>query len=113
MTGKAKSMTKISGLCLLAAVWLFALPAMAHDTGCYRFPRGNGEVICPPPFGALMTDINGNTVCGPGFCARDSYGQVKCSALPGGAVDMDPNGNVLCVGGCVDGATSYCVTPRP
>ena len=60
-----------------------------------------------------MTDINGSTVCGPGYCARDSYGKVKCSSLPGGLADLDQYGNVVCVGGCVDGATSYCVAPRP
>lgn len=98
----------------LLAVLLFA-PAVgrAHDVNCQRIPNGRGEMICPPPLGGIMTDINGSVVCGPGFCARDSYGRVKCSSVVGGAVDLDSNGNVLCVGGCLDGATSYCVSPRP
>lgn len=90
-----------------------ASPATAHDTTCQRLAYSQGELICPPPSGGLMTDINGSTVCGPGYCARDSYGKVKCSSLPGGSADLDQYGNVVCVGGCVDGATSYCVAPRP
>jgi len=98
----------IYSICLIPAA-----RTLAHDTSCYRLPRSQGELICPPPFGSLLVDINGGINCGPGFCARDSYGKVKCSSVPGGAVDMDANGNVLCVGGCVDGSTSYCVSPRP
>lgn len=108
----AKMIAFFLALGMAAATWSQA-PALAHDTSCTRVSMGLlGEMICPPPLGGLMTDINGITVCGPGFCARDSYGKVSCSSQPGGAAVVDSNGKVLCVGGCVDGATSYCVAPR-
>lgn len=71
----------------------------------------NGAVICPPPNGSMITDLKGNIVCGPGQCARDAGGKAKCSSRPGGVVVLDNTGHVLCVGGCVEGAASYCETP--
>ena len=96
---------------LLALGWLLFLPAPApaQNSGCMSQLSG---WVCSPPNGGMETDINGNVVCGPGQCARDSTGKVMCSSVPGGAVVIGTNGKVLCVEGCVAAASSYCVKPR-
>jgi|GEM_PF-3869164 hypothetical protein len=98
----------------LALIGLFgAWPTLALAESPPCTPDLYGKMICPPPNGGMMADMNGNTVCGPGSCARDSRGKVRCSSQPGGQVIIDSSGNVLCVGGCVEGLKSSCMSPTP
>ena len=83
--------------------------AWAQPSACLKTPDG---LVCPPPQGGMARDSRGLLLCGPGLCLRDKSGQVTCSSRPGGEVIADW-GEVLCVGGCVEGRMSDCVTPRP
>lgn len=96
---------------VLAALFLaLPLPLMAQNsTGCVDTP--NRGVICPPPSGGMIPDWGGNYVCGPGQCARDSKGDVRCSSQAGGNVTIDSSGDVLCVGGCVGATEGQCIKP--
>jgi len=106
---KAMMRLVIFGLILSAAQTFFASAGLAENkAGCVQMLDG---IICPAPHGGVSSGINGEVVCGPGECARDSKGVVRCSSLPGGSVILDINGNVLCVGGCVPGSRRYCVVP--
>lgn len=100
-------------LSLVLICSLGAGTALAQDQSPGCIPDLYGQWICPPPNGGMMTDINGNIVCGPGLCGRDSRGKVRCSALPGGLAVIDSRGAVICVGGCVDGSTKACMKPTP
>lgn len=105
-------MKKIIFSLALVGLWCIpAMPVMAQSPPC--IPDLYGKMTCPPPNGGMMVDMQGNTVCGPGSCARNSRGQVRCAALPGGQVVIDSSGNVLCIGGCVDGDKKSCMTPTP
>lgn len=98
----------------LALIGLFdPSPAPVLAEGPICSPDLYGKMICPPPNGGMMVDMNGVVVCGPGACARDSRGRVLCSSQPGGQVIIDSSGNVLCVGGCVGAEKTACVTPTP
>ncbi len=94
----------------LGALGVLAVPAAwGQPSACFKTPEG---LVCPPPQGGIARDTRGLLLCGPGQCARDRNGQVKCSSVPGGEVITDW-GEVLCVGGCVEGRMSDCVAPRP
>ncbi|MDR2945672.1 MAG: hypothetical protein LBV79_02860 [Candidatus Adiutrix sp.] len=98
----------LCGLAWLAAVFV-AAPSWARPVDdCVTMLDGP---LCPPPLGGIAADMGGQMVCGPGQCARDSTGAVKCSALPGGGAVVDMSGDVLCVGGCVTGERRRCVVP--
>ncbi len=103
-------LVRLVGCLFAVALTLGTSPLLAEASACVQV---DNVYLCPPPHGGVETDINGNTVCGPGLCARGSNGLVKCSALPGGDVTIDMYGNVLCVGGCVDGRRAVCVEPKP
>jgi len=96
---------------LAGALWSLSVSGLAQTPACT--PDLYGKMLCPPPNGGMMTDINGNTVCGPGACGRNNRGLVRCSSMPGGLIVIDSSGNVLCVGGCVDGEKSACMRPVP
>lgn len=98
-------------LALAGFLWPSSISCLAQTPTC--IPDLYGRMLCPPPSGGMMTDINGNTVCGPGACARNSRGLVRCSSQPGGLVVIDSSGNILCVAGCVDGDKADCITPTP
>ncbi len=101
----------IPGLTLLVALGLLWPGGAAGDAP--ECAQMLDHMICPPPNGSLALDLNGNMVCGPGHCARDSRGEVWCSSRPGGAVAMDLSAEILCVDGCVKASQSYCVKPVP
>ena len=99
----------IAGLALPAALLFFAPAGLAENkAGCVQMLNG---IICPPPNGGVGSGLDGEVVCGPGECARDQKGVVKCSSRPGGSVIVDINGQVLCVGGCVRGDRKHCAVP--
>ncbi|MDR1920554.1 MAG: hypothetical protein LBS31_02255, partial [Candidatus Adiutrix sp.] len=97
------------GLMLGAALLFAPSVCFAGNAGCVT--ELSGAIICPPPSGGLERDVKGRIVCGPGPCARDSRFKVKCSARPGGALAVDARGEIVCVGGCVEGDPSYCEIP--
>lgn len=100
----------VSSLVLLAAAAFFASVGFASNkAGCVQMLTG---IICPPPNGGVSSGLDGQVVCGPGECARNSKGVVKCSSVSGGGAILDINGEVLCVGGCIDGQLNYCVVPQ-
>lgn len=101
----------ILSLALISLLW--AAPALAQTESPSCAPDLYGKMICPPPNGGMMVDMSGTFVCGPGSCAQDSRGKVRCSSKPGGQAIIDSSGNVLCVGGCVDGDQKACMTPTP
>lgn len=98
-------------LALIALCLAAPTLALAESPTCT--PDLYGKMICPPPNGGMIVDMKGTVVCGPGSCARDSMGKVRCSSQPGGQAVINSSGNVLCVGGCVDGSKNACVTPTP
>lgn len=101
----------ILSLVLAGFLWSSPVYGLAQTPSCISDLYG--KMLCPPPNGGMMTDINGKTVCGPGACARNSRGLVRCSSQPGGLVVIDSGGNVLCVAGCVDGDPAACMRPTP
>jgi len=99
----------LPALVALAALFFFAPAGLAQNkAGCVQMLTG---IVCPPPLGGVSSGLDGEVVCGPGECARDQKGVVKCSSRPGGSVIVDINGQVLCVGGCVLGSRTLCVAP--
>ena len=68
----------------------------------------SGAVICSPPFGTILKDSLGLTVCGPGACTKGALGDVKCAREPGGFVAKDILGTIVCSGGCVVAEAAYC-----
>ena len=99
---------------LALAVVLCPSLSSAQFSGCQQVIGGRStgnEFICPPPMGDMVVDIMGNFICGPGQCAIDTNGKVKCASKPGGQSVIDSTGKAKCVGGCVDGSASACVAP--
>lgn len=98
----------LSSIALLFA--LFATSFVYAQGGCTQ--NSIGQVICAPPGGGAQTNSIGQVLCGPGQCVINSIGQVICSSQPGGGAMINNIGQVVCVGGCVQGSTSYCQSPR-
>jgi hypothetical protein len=72
-----------------------------------------GLTYCSPPMGTIVRHSQMNMiVCGRGQCVRDTMGQVYCAAEQGGAVVIQPTGQVQCVGGCEIPRPEYCQAPR-
>lgn len=94
----------------LTALLLFITPLTAlASMECVRGGRDKVDsLICPPANGGVVTDKEGNYVCGPGWCMVDAAGKAKCSKIPGGAAIPDQYGNAICVGGCMDASESIC-----
>ena len=66
-----------------------------------------GTPFCAPPNGTAIETIKG-IACAPGRCASDNQGYVKCSNTPGGGATIDNQGNVYCVGVCVNPSKDLC-----
>lgn len=110
-------------LFLLASVGV----ASAQDRACVT--QRDGSTVCPPPDSSCVTDRYGDVhcsspgggitfnrlgepVCGPGYCTKDSHGEIFCSSAPRGAASNDRYGKATCAVACV-AATRSCVKPVP
>src|SRR5262245_55136100 len=67
-----------------------------------------GEVICSSSGGGITPDRYGNIVCGPGYCAKNSRGDVMCSKTSRGAASIDRYGEVACTDGCIAAQADAC-----
>ena len=99
---------------LLIAVAAFgaivAMPSHAQNLappppGCLK--DLNGRVSCPPLGGEIYMKLSGEAVCGKGKCARDPFGKIVCSVVPGGQVQQDVSGTA-CAGGCEEASAANC-----
>lgn len=55
----------------------------------------HGAVDCAAPGGQAVMDREGRVVMGKGKCARNRYGDVKCSDTPGGGAAVNMFGKVV------------------
>nr|WP_297525943.1 hypothetical protein [uncultured Roseateles sp.] len=114
----------VIGLLLVAGSCL----AVAQDKGCAAGRDGklvcpapdstcindrNGAVVCSTPGGGIEVDRYGLPLCGPGYCTKDSRGEVFCSNTVRGAASSDLYGVPACAGRCVAASPSACVRPVP
>jgi len=101
---------------VLLSIFMLAVPHCGLANSICLSTNDPDLYICPPPGGGIARNIDMNAictrgsceVCGPGACIVDAQGQVKCSAIAGGAVTVDQHGQALCVGGCLDGRADLC-----
>jgi len=70
-----------------------------------------GIPFCAPPNGTAVETIKG-IACAPGKCAIDNRGYPKCSNTMGGGATVDNQGNVYCVGSCINPTREYCIDMR-
>ncbi len=76
----AKTNFRLRAIIFWALVFGAATAAEAHSP-CITTMNG---FLCPPPFGDLVKNWNGQYVCGPGACVISSSGKVYCSSQIGG-----------------------------
>jgi hypothetical protein len=70
-------------------------------------------VVCSPSGGAIETNLQGELVCGPGFCTKDLRGDFHCSSAARGAASTDRYGEPVCAVSCVRAQAQACVRPVP
>jgi hypothetical protein len=98
-------------LVMAALAMIVAAPIQAQQLGpapdgCYK--DLSGKISCPPMGGEVYVNLSGEAVCGKGRCVRDLFGKVSCSTQPGGQVNMDVNGKIMCAGGCEEASAANC-----
>lgn len=79
------------------------------------YPMGGpppSRTFCAPPGGTIVEDDYGVLVCGVGQCIDDANGKTLCAREKGGAVIVDANGQIKCVGGCVRPDRHLCRVPQ-
>ncbi len=103
---------KIASVLLIA---VFAMLVGPHSEGQQLGPAPagcvkdlEGTISCPPMGGEVYMTLAGKAVCGKGRCVRDMFGKVTCSSQPAGQITQDPNGKVMCAGGCEEASASFC-----
>ena len=82
---------KFLGIVFVATFTLIGSVVYAQFGACV--PSSIGQAVCAPPSGSIASDSIGQIVCGPGQCMKNNIGQV------------------VCVGGCIQASSSYCVLP--
>jgi hypothetical protein len=71
----------------------------------------SGKIFCSPPKGSILEDVHGDTVCGPGPCVPDRYGEIFCARDSQSPAFVDEDGKVQCLGGCVKASKEACRMP--
>ena len=67
-----------------------------------------GHIICAPLGGSILTNKNGEIVCGLGKCVVNNAGIILCSSLPGGSATINYMGVAVCAGGCKSASQNNC-----
>ena len=112
MSADGESALKFLSLCIIATIAM-TLAAQIHAQQIGPAPPGcvkdlSGKISCPPMGGEVYMNLSGEAVCGKGRCVRDIYGKVTCSSQPGGQIQADVSGKIMCAGGCEEASASYC-----
>ena len=80
-------------------------PSFAEESCALDF---RGIPFCAPPGGSAISTVSG-VVCAVGRCVIDNQGYPKCSSVASGGASKDHQGNVFCVGRCVNPTKEQCL----
>jgi len=67
-----------------------------------------GIPFCAPPGGSAISTVSG-VVCSVGRCVINNQGYPKCSSIENGGATRDNQGNVFCLGECINPTKEQCL----
>jgi len=93
---------------IITGIFLLAVSATAANAATKCIENKIGHIVCAPQGGSIMTNKDGDVVCGMGQCVTNKAGVILCSSQPGGTAIINNLGMATCSGVCVSASQKIC-----